>query len=368
MKRRRDDMKVFSGNRANRYSLNREFQSSLQRLNKTIPLKREKVQNTIQKLQVKIESVKKSFTPDAFHKVYKLRQELEQSEKHLSDLDNDVACKTRQFQSLVSFNSVEALVFANRLLERPPEVFPVEVDKCLCGKLFVFNATESTNICKTCNVVEPVLFHVDDNSADTLILRLPVSGTAYVPQPEALTRAGLLPVSKKRTGRLSDSVRSVNYRRFLTQFTLDVSDDVLAYVHCLHNRTVHSHSEWLCRSTRFASFLRESQTFSHHNNDVTAITMCFYNGKKKILNERIVNKLVRRFEAYRVAVSDIMPEKESKKCAALEFLTNRFLIMEGEVKLSRSFELPKTRTVLRSVNNRFINVCETLHWKVPRAI
>jgi hypothetical protein len=370
MKRRRRDMKVFSGNRANRHSLTREFESSIERLQRSIPDKRAKLTTSIAKLQVKMNATMLLVKPEAFHLLGTFREQLRQAQQELQALDGVVECQQRQFQSLVSFNSVEALVFANRLLNRPPELFPVEVDKCECGKLFVFNATQTTNKSHTGNNVESVLFHIDDNSADTLILRLPVSGTASVPQPEALTRAGLLPMAanQKRPGRSSASVRSSNYRKFLVQFTSEVSDAVMAYIHSHHNRTVHTHGGSLCRSTRFASFLRESEKFSAQNQDATAITLCFYSGKTQLLSFALVDKLVDRFEEYRLAVSVLMPEKEAKKCAALEFLTNRFLVMEGEVKLSRNFELPKTRTVLRAVNKRFVEVCQTLKWEIPRAI
>jgi len=369
MKRRRQDMTVFSGNRANRHSLTREFEASLERLQELIPMKRATLTMAIEKLQGKIKSTMLMVNPESFHMVYTFREELREAEAKLHALEVDVECKQRQFQSLVSFNSVEALVFANRLLNRPPELFPVEVDKCVCGKLFVFNETESTNICQTCNIVESVLFHIDDNSADTLILRLPVSGTALlVPQADALAKAGLLPIVQKRLGRSSASVRSINYRKFLIQFTSTVPDAVVSYIHTLHNRTVHSHGDSFCRSTRFASFLRESPKFSVKNQEATAITICFYRGQYQLMCLDIVDRLVQRFEEYRAALYVIMPEKEAKKCAAFEFLTNRFLLLEGEVKLSRSFELPKTRTVLRSVNKRFVNVCQTLKWDIPRAI
>lgn len=367
MKRCRQDMEVFSGNRANRYSLTREFELSLERLQVSIPAKRAELTMSIANLQVKINATMQLVKPEAFHLLCTYHEQLRQVKEELDALHGVVECRKRQFQSLVSFNSVETLVFANRLLNRPLELFPVEVDKCSCGELFVFDATESTNICQTCNIVESVLFHIDDNSADTLILRLPVSGTASVQQPEALTKAGLLPIAQKRLGCCS-SMMSTNYRKFLMQFTTDVSDVVIAYIHSLHNRTVHTHGESLCRSTRFASLLRESPTFAGQNLNATTITTCFCIGKTQPLSLTLVNRLVKRFEAYRAAVSIVMPEKDKKKCAALEFLTNRFLVMEDEVTLSRQFELPKTRTVLRSVNKNFIEVCQTLKWQVPRAL
>jgi hypothetical protein len=367
MKRRRD-MTVFSGNRANQHSLTREFESSIENLQKLIPVKHTKLNILIEEIQAKISLSIQSVSPESFHELGVLHEQFENAKKEIQTLDTEVESKQRQFKSLISFNSVEALVFSNRLLNRPPELFPVEVDKCSCGKLFVFDETESTNICKTCNVVESVLFHIDDNSADTLILRLPVSGTAAITQPESLIKAGLLPIATKRIGRSSSFIRSTNYRKFLVQFTTCVSDEVISYIHSLHNRTVHSHADSLCRSTRFASFLRESIKFSGKHNEATTITICFLNGQSKLLSFDLVDRLVKRFEKYRTVISDIMPDKEAKKCAAFEFLTNRFLILEGEVQLSRSFELPKTRTVLRCVNKRFVNICKILKWKIPRSI
>jgi hypothetical protein len=152
------------------------------------------------------------------------------------------------------------------------------------------------------------------------------------------------------------------------QFTTDISDEVISYIHSMHNRTVHSHGHSFCRSTRFASFLRESATLSVKNQEATAITLCFCSGQQKLLTVHLVDRLVHRFEDYFAVVLGMTTDTDTKKCAALEFLTNRFLLLEQQVKLSRRFELPKTRTVLRSVNQRFMKVCQTMKWEIPRAI
>jgi len=257
---------------------------------------------------------------------------------------------------------VQSLVFANRLLDKPPEVYPFDADKCSgCNMVFSFNAIDSMNICSICNISIPVLFQSEDTSADTLILRCIVSGTAL----EKST--GLVPLPVKKPTKEKNN-RLPFFKKFLNQYAEVIPEDVFLYLHRCHSSNIHIPNMSSCRSTVVAIWLKESSLYSKYEKMATRITneMCGLSSPR--LSKELIEKLIVRFDQFVKASKTVLTVEQRKKNACFEFLSNRFLLLENEFKLSRTFNLPKTRTVLRECDTRFRCVAKVMGWTVSKAV
>jgi BMFP domain-containing protein YqiC len=365
MKRKRNiGTNTISANRANEFSIRRLFKSSLEKLKTNLPETKEKIEKELEIVKQNILDVNNSIDLNAFHKLQQLETNLSNLENDLNVISTHVKTQENQFSQLKNFECVQSLVFANRLLEKPPEVYPYDSDKCSgCNTVFIFNATDSMNICTICNVSVPVLFQSEDTSADTLILRCIVSGTAL----EKTT--GLVPLPSKTVNIANKSASRIPfYKKFLQQYSTKIPIDVFLYLHRCHVSTIHIPNIASCRSTIVAVCLKESPIFAKYEKLSMRITNELCGASSPILNDELIEKLVERFKDFMISSNDVLSAEQSKKNACFEFMTNRFLILENKKKLSRMFNLPKTRTVLRECDKRFQIVSKALGWKIKKAI
>lgn len=367
MKRRRNET-VFHSNRANQYSLKRLFDTTKQKIQESHSCQSTFLENRISELDNDLELNLNSQAFGSFHNITNIRKKLLKTTHRLQALDTIIAKKEIQFGLLNSFDSVQSLVFANKILSQPPEIYSLDSDYCKnCHNLFVFDAVNSLNICRICNTVEQVLFHTEDTSADTLILRNQGSGTASSNNNATVFADNTRQSTHCKQTSHVPKVRIPMFRKFLQQFVVDIPRLVFDHLHRMQFAKIHIATFTNCRSTVFAMWLKEKQEFSEFEFCTTRIVTEFCGNRVK-LNHTLISQLVQRFEIFALKSIEL-PSTDRKKIANFDFLVNRFLLMDGYVQLSRCFQLPKTRNVVIECDIRFKQVCTLLGWNnVPRAI
>ena len=371
-KRRRTTTPAPVENRANKHSLMRLFALAVDATAASVPSQEITLQETIARLDAEVTDLSTSCDARSFHRHNELNQQLVEARGELVNLARSVTVRREQFSQMTRFDCLEALVFSNRLLEHSPEVYPFDADKCSgCHNVFMFNAVDSMNECIICNVAVPVLFQPEDTSADTLILRCTVSGTA-----QAIQDAGIQPIQDSRmtppppslTPQPRTNTRLPAYRRFLQQYVGDdlVPYGVFTFVHHVYGSS--NHLSRNCRSTMVSAWIKDNSALTQYEYCSTRIAAEFCGHKTARLTPRLVDQLVDRFKRFVLASFSVLSAVDRRRSVSFEFLTNRFLLLEVEPTLSRRFMLPRTRSVLRMVDERFRTVCHFLGWNCPRAI
>ena len=169
------------------------------------------------------------------------------------------------------------------------------------------------------------------------------------------------------------------FRRFVTQFSVDVPDPKQDHIDIMLDALVHEHILLPSRvkPTRVAKIMREAKLPQCASMPVRISRII--NGEPPIrFSTDLINRLVIRFTKYTYAQKMIVTDttKELPEIVKLsnEFLTKYFLMMEGEYKLSRHFHMQKTREVNIKAESWFNHCCVILQqssdqmvWKYSRA-
>ena len=367
---------TISSNRANAFSLRRLFVTTIDQLRTTVNARQEILDQQIRTCEQNIEICHKTTSYGSFHQLGQYTRELATLQRNRNLLQTECETKTAQCRALTKFNTESALVFANRLLENEAEVYPFDNDTCTsCGALYVFNAVDSTNVCTHCNLTIAMLFTAEDTSADTLILRAPVSGTVECssakrmrPSIDNKTNNGPSAVTT-RPRRLQAKVKILAFERFIRQFELVITEAVLAYVHRVFVATVHILSPSMCRSTAFGCWLKERTEFLDLERASGRIVQMFGGLPVAQLSDQLIQKLISRFQEFTNAMVTILTTTDRKKCNDFEYVAHQFLVLESEHVLARQFQLAKTRVVLRACDLWFHKVSSVLAWPcVPRSV
>jgi DNA-directed RNA polymerase subunit RPC12/RpoP len=226
---------------------------------------------------------------------------------------------------------VGRIVIANRIMNRPTEMFYMDPDTCSsCNTYFSFDSITNINICQYCGYTREVLFISEDNSQDVLVTKDPGTGSV----------SG----ASKQT---SDYhyVRSPLYKRYLSQFSEEMGPIPIEIMRVLYKylSTIHFQNSIRCRPTPVSNILRQ-HGFSKWANMSILISKVFNGEPIPVISKSLITRLVGRFEI-------IFEEstRQKQKLPSFEFITNIFLRIEGENELAQSFSLQKTRTVLRKI-------------------
>ena len=179
--RNRNKVNSVASHRANEHTLRRQFDRRVTEAERLSHQRRATLTQDIQDLRRELEQTNAIRDGGSIHHAQRVERRVAQMEKELLQCNDSGRVLQARSDALHNFSNLATLVFANNILGKQQEVFPDNADRCPgCTQPFRFDSIESVNVCDTCNRVVPVLFSVDDNSADTLILRAAVSGTAIV--------------------------------------------------------------------------------------------------------------------------------------------------------------------------------------------
>lgn len=165
--------------------------------------------------------------------------------------------------------------------------------------------------------------------------------------------------------------RSPLYRKFLMQFHADVQDppdDVLSSI-IHHLSRVHVLQSTKVKPTPVSAVLRKCG-MQKYIAQVARITRVLNREPVAALPTDLIDRLVSRFEKV-VKVFRRVKNLQRKKILSFEFLTKKFLILEGEPAMADMFSMHKTRAVLTIADRTLKQCCDILSrtdpmgWKLP---
>lgn len=165
------------------------------------------------------------------------------------------------------------------------------------------------------------------------------------------------------------------YRRYLecnfSETTDEIPQDVLGHVH-MELTKVHMMVKAKVRPTPVVTILRKCgmQKWCNHSVRISKIL----NGEPiPRMSQGLIDVLVWRFAMVSNVFNQIKEDQSSrKKILSFEFLTHKFLLLENEVEMSKTFSSHKTRSVLNDEENRLRQTFErivemdaSMNWKFP---
>lgn len=157
--------------------------------------------------------------------------------------------------------------------------------------------------------------------------------------------------------------RSPLYRRFLMQFHEDCEGFPAEIMQQIHNQLAKTHTSLSgkVRPTPVSSILRRLG-LQKYMSQVYRITKIMNNEPVAVMSSELIGRLVHRFEAI-VGVYNTVKSHSRKKILNFEFLTKKFLTMEGRPDLAKTFLYHKTRSVLLHADRDLQLCCEILNKK-----
>lgn len=151
------------------------------------------------------------------------------------------------------------------------------------------------------------------------------------------------------------------YRKFLMQFHPDAPDPTDEVIRVVRHELakVHTLLPSKVKPTPIAQILRKAHMpkWAALNIRIARII----NGQTiPVIPQDLIDRLVHRFVMVTKEFTFTSKNQGRSKNMNYGFLTKHFLLMEGEVKLSESFPVHKTRVVLRAAHKRLKGCCRNL--------
>ncbi len=258
--------------------------------------------------------------------------------------------------SLIECGKLSSLVQANRLLQRAPEVYIVDSDRCeSCHIPYKFNNIICRNICIFCSLLTKVLFAPEDTSVDTLILKAKTSGTddQIEKQTKSNPATKILNDESQRNKQIIE--RTAQYHEFCMQYCEDapiIPNEVLSLI---FNQLsiVHLGGSSKCRLTAVKLILKNSEKYSYLVNQAARITRVFNGFSEPRLALDVINRLTKRFNHLLKLGTK---EDDKKKIFVQDVVTAMLLRLEKLELQAQMFPIHKTRNVLNEANKRYLEL------------
>jgi hypothetical protein len=259
-------------------------------------------------------------------------------------------------------SQISRLVYTNRLLGRPPEVYFSDPDRCQgCDSICTFLQWSSQNICLSCGLVRFVLFSVDDASKDILVTKDPMSGVDV--SGDSKSNATNHRDTGGGPGCEYQYLRIPLYRKYLGQFedSVTIPMDVMRILY-RYLSNIHLQNSIRCRPTPVGNILRQNG-FSKWANFSVRISKSFNGEPIPILSPELIDRLAERFG---IIFKASIGTKHKLPC--FEYLTHILLLCERRPDLAQSFVLHKSpitnRKSMEVVQSLLVlaNVLGTTEW------
>jgi hypothetical protein len=266
--------------------------------------------------------------------------------------------------ALITCGKLSSLVQANRLLQRSPEIYLLDNDRCeKCHIPFKFNNVICRYVCHNCSLLQKVLFVPEDSSVDTLILRAKTSGTDDRTEKQSvLITAKCLNGPMQRSKQILE--RTAQYKEFLLQYSEQapiIPNEVLSLI---FNQLsiVHLGGSSKCRLTAVKLILTKSEKFNYLVGQAARITRVFNGLCEPFLELDVIERLTKRFSHLLKLASK---EDDKKKIFVSDVVTVMLLRIDGLTEESKKFQLHKTRSVLNESNKRYLELVELARLQDP---
>ena len=167
-------------------------------------------------------------------------------------------------------------------------------------------------------------------------------------------------VPKENDHRRTETDKKLTFRRYVTQFSTELSDPTEEELGVLVNALASMHIFTDVKPTRIAKIMRNAKL--PHCAAMPVRIARIVNGEDPILfSSALIEKLVHRFDVYHTAQKAVLDGQyrdmpENVKLSS-EFLLKHFLAMEDEQKLSGYFNIQKTRNVTINAERWFGYCC-----------
>jgi hypothetical protein len=174
-----------------------------------------------------------------------------------------------------------------------------------------------------------------------------------------------------RTGQVYE--RTPLYRKYLLQFSENAPEIPRDVINKIYKQLtkVHIMSSMSVKPTPIAQILRHEREHKWASYAVR-ITKMINNEVVPVLTTADIDRLVYRFQRTTEVFEGII-SKDRKKIMNFEFLTRKFLQLDGRNDLAHSFACHKTKTVLTQADTRIIECChflkdtDDLNWDIRRS-
>lgn len=277
----------------------------------------------------------------------------------LQNLKNDDVYSSAKAATLVHTNCLR------RSKRHRHELFSIDADRCLCGRLFMFESITTTNRCMECARVHQVLSASSDTTTDIIVFRAQtkpqINTVPAVNVLDAEQNAAKHQLEKGVAGEdlELDRIEAANQRsesieNFLLQFSQaavvfdeDVIDKVYFYA---SSHTILTPTRF--KSTPIALYLKDQKDIAI-SKQANAVVMRMTATLPPTISLELITQIAARANVYNLASlqMDVKP-------TPADITVHIMLLLEGEDELATYFHLHKTRAVIVKADTRLRIVLE----------
>jgi len=292
------------------------------------------------------------------------RRKIAQLRERPRTITRDIQHRLDMMSQLNVFGSAATLAIANNIVN-DRVALAIDADRCrVCNTILLFDAVPSLLVCTNCCTATQTLFLVDDSAVDVLLSRTVVSAQDTATAMTNRSRA-------RSTSRRTATPQAINTRvevfvAYISQFaqtarSADSDREMRNTLNGLYSVFGHIHTHVKsARATRVVQILKTSTSGGNNNNNSTdnirrghVITMLYNRTTPPSFTQEIINDLTLRYRLLLQASHHI-----NVKLPPVDTICWQLLRQSGQHRHAEVFELHKTRTVLRSTHQKYLQIVQ----------